>query len=116
MNSLGSPLAHGGKITSPSLVPFCLLPASQKEQRARRHISLGAHLNELRNLDKAGWLTQVEVIGVEQELGEVEELGDELLDVGHVVLGGGEPGFPHAVEHSVGQIKVTPLQREKKNK
>lgn len=28
MNSLGSPLAQGGRMTSPSLVPFCLAPGT----------------------------------------------------------------------------------------
>ncbi len=32
MNSLGSPFAHGGRITSPSLVPFCLLPLEKINQ------------------------------------------------------------------------------------
>lgn len=54
-------------------------------------------------------LTQVKVIGVEQELGQIEELGDELLDVGHVVFGGREPSFTHTVEHSVSQVKMTSL-------
>lgn len=54
-------------------------------------------------------LTQVKVVGVEHELRQVEELWDELLDVGHVVFGGGEPGLAHAVEHPVSQVKVTPL-------
>lgn len=54
-------------------------------------------------------LTQVKVVGVEQELRQVEELGDELLHVGHVVFWGGKPGLAHAVEHPVGQVEVTPL-------
>lgn len=60
--------------------------------------------------DPALTLTQVKVIGVQQELWQVEELWDQLLDVGHVVFGGGEPGFPNAVEHPVSQVKVPPLQ------
>lgn len=54
-------------------------------------------------------LTQVKVVGVEQELGQIEELRDELLDVSHVVLGRREPGFTHAVEHPVSQVKMTSL-------
>lgn len=54
-------------------------------------------------------LTQVEVVGVEQELGQIEELGDELFDVGHVVFGGREPGFTHTVEHPVSEVKMTSL-------
>ncbi len=54
-------------------------------------------------------LTQVEVVGVEQELGQIEKLRNELLDVGHVVFGGREPGFTHTVEHSVSQVKMTSL-------
>lgn len=48
-------------------------------------------------------------VHVLQELWEVEELRDELFDVGHVVLGGREPGFAHAVEHPVSQVKMTSL-------
>lgn len=54
-------------------------------------------------------LTQVEVVGVEHELRQVEELRNELLDVGHVVFGGREPGFTHTVEHPVSQVKMTSL-------
>lgn len=54
--------------------------------------------------------TQVKVIGVQHELWQVEELGDQLLDVGHVVFGGGEPGFSDAVEHPVSQVEVPPLE------
>lgn len=54
-------------------------------------------------------LTQVKIVGVEQELGEVEELGDELLDISHVVFGGGVPRLAHAVEHAVSQVKVPAL-------
>lgn len=54
-------------------------------------------------------LTQVEVVGVEQELWQVEELGNKLLDVGHVVFGGREPGFTYTVEHPVCQVKMTSL-------
>lgn len=55
-------------------------------------------------------LTQVKVVGVEHELGQIEELRDELLYVGHVVFGGREPGFTHAVEHPVGQVEMTSLE------
>ena len=54
--------------------------------------------------------TQVKVVGVEHELWQVEELWDELLDVGHVVFGGGEPGLSHTVVHAIRQVKVTALQ------
>lgn len=53
--------------------------------------------------------TQIEVVGVEHELRQIEELGYEFLDVGHVVFGGREPGFTHTVEHPVSQVKVTAL-------
>jgi len=32
--------------------------------------------------------TKVKAVGVQEELWEIEELGDEFLHVGHVVLGG----------------------------
>lgn len=33
MNSLGSPLAQGGRMTSPSLVPFCLAPGTSNRRQ-----------------------------------------------------------------------------------
>lgn len=100
-------------MTSPNLVPFCLAPESPPNKEERKK---NIHVIELRLTHSAPvWcssviaLTQVEVVGVEQELGQVEELGDELLDVGHVVFGGREPGLAHAVEHPVGKVEVTPL-------
>lgn len=32
INSRGSPFAHGGSITSPSLVPFCLQPNKKQKE------------------------------------------------------------------------------------
>ena len=57
--------------------------------------------------------TEVEVVGVDKELGEVEELGDELAHVRHVVFGGGEPALLDGVEHAVSQVKMTTLQQER---
>lgn len=54
-------------------------------------------------------LTQVKVVGVEQELGQVEELGYELFDIGHVVLGSRKPSFTHTVKHPVCQVKMASL-------
>ena len=54
--------------------------------------------------------TEIKVVGVDEELGQVEELGNELLDVRHVVLGGTEPCILYAVEHPVGKIKVPSLK------
>lgn len=53
--------------------------------------------------------TQIKVVGVQHEFRQIEELWNQLLDVGHVVFGGREPRFPDAVEHPVSQVKVTPL-------
>lgn len=52
-------------------------------------------------------LTQLDVVGVEQEVGQVEELWDQLSDVAHVVSGGRLPLFPHAVKHPLCDVKAT---------
>lgn len=109
MNSRGSPLAQGGRMQSPSLVPFCLAPGGSTEANRTFRVNIQALGKRRRLRSRLPTLTQVEVVGVEQELGQVEELGDELLDVGHVVFGGGEPSFTHTVEHPVGQVEMTPL-------
>lgn len=54
-------------------------------------------------------LTQVKVVGVEEELGQIKELRDQLLHVSHVVFGGGEPGFTHTVKHPVSQVEMPSL-------
>ncbi len=51
----------------------------------------------------------VEVVGVYQKVGQVEEFGNEFTHVGHVVLAGAEPGLGDAVEHTVCEIKVSSL-------
>ena len=56
------------------------------------------------------FLTYIEPVPVLQEVGQVEELWDELPQVGHVVLRGGLPGLLHAVEHAVGQVEVPALE------
>ena len=43
-------------------------------------------------------LTEIKVVVVHEEVRKVEELGDELSDVGHVGLAGGTPGVGDAVE------------------
>lgn len=102
-------------MTSPNLVPFCLAPEihqkkqSRKEKQNKTFTSLPDPQRPRLAVSKCQALTQVKVVRVEQELGQVEKLGNELLDVGHVVFGGGEPGLAHAVEHPVGQVEVTPL-------
>ena len=53
--------------------------------------------------------TEVKVVRVGQELGEVEELWDELLDVGHVALTGRPPGVWDAVKQPVREIKMAAL-------
>jgi len=54
-------------------------------------------------------LTEIKVVVVEQELRQVEEFWNEFFDVGHVVLGSGQPRVLDAVEHAVGQVKVSTL-------
>ena len=54
--------------------------------------------------------TQVEVVCVREELGQVEELGDEFAHVRHVVLRRRAPRVLHAVEHPVRQIKMAALR------
>lgn len=55
---------------------------------------------------------QVEVVGIDEKLGQVEELWDELLYIGHVVFGGREPALLNTVEHSVSEVEVTSLQSQ----
>ncbi len=51
----------------------------------------------------------VEVVGVDQEVGKIEEFRNEFTYVGHVVLAGAEPGLGDAVEHTVCEVKVSSL-------
>lgn len=51
-------------------------------------------------------LTQLDVVGVEQEVGQVEELWDQLSDVAHVVSGGRLPLFLHTVKHPLGDVEA----------
>lgn len=51
-------------------------------------------------------LTQLDAVGVEQEVGQVEELRDQLSDVAHVVSGGRLPLFPHAVKHPLCDVEA----------
>ena len=66
-------------------------------------------------MDRESLHTKVKVVGVEEELRKVEELRDELLDVGHVVLGGGGPRVLHAVEHAVCKVKMAALKHAQTN-
>lgn len=50
-------------------------------------------------------LTQLDVVGVDQEVGQVEELWDQLSDVPHVVSGGRLPLFFHTVKHALGDVE-----------
>lgn len=50
-------------------------------------------------------LTQLDVVGVDQEVGQVEELWDQLSDVPHVVSGGRLPFFFHTVKHALGDVE-----------
>lgn len=50
-------------------------------------------------------LTQLDVVGVEQEVRQVEELWDQLSDVPHVVSGGRLPLLLYTVKHPLWDIK-----------
>lgn len=52
---------------------------------------------------------QIKSIRVDEELRQVEELWNQLLDVGHVIFGRRQPTIFDAVEHTIGQIKVSTL-------
>ena len=54
---------------------------------------------------------QAVAAAVDEHLGQVVELGDELLDVAGVALTVG-PGAPHAAEQAVGMIELPALERE----
>lgn len=60
----------------------------------------------------AALLTEIKIVGIEQELREVEKFWDELLHVCHVVLWCWVPGLSHTVKHSICQVKVTALQEK----
>ena len=62
--------------------------------------------------DAALFAAQFEPVGVDQKVRQVKELGDKLLDVGHVELGGRPPGLADRVEQPVGQIEMSALQLE----
>lgn len=47
----------------------------------------------------------MDVVGVDQEVRQVEELGDQLPDIRHGVSGGRLPLLLHTVEHSLRDIK-----------
>lgn len=47
------------------------------------------------------------MVGVEQEVGQVEELWDELSDVPCVVSGGRLPFLLHAVKHPLCDVKAS---------
>lgn len=51
-------------------------------------------------------LTQVDVVGVEQEVRQVEELWDQLSDVAHIVSGGRLPLFLHTEKHPLCDVKA----------
>mgnify|MGYP000238797224 CR=1 FL=1 len=50
-------------------------------------------------------LTQLHVVGVQQEVRQVEELWDQLSDVTHVVFGGRLPLLLHTVKHPLCDVK-----------
>lgn len=112
INSRGSPFAQGGRRTSASLVPFCLAPEGRRQKRHNKDKYWYFELWEVGRSNISGLcplLTQIKVVGIEQELRQVEELWYKLFDVGHIVFGGRKPGFTHTVEHPVCQVKMTSL-------
>lgn len=63
-------------------------------------------------MQKSLVLTQIELVGIAQKLRQVEELGNELFDVGHVVFGRRRPGLLDGVKHTVCQIEMPALQSQ----
>ena len=58
-------------------------------------------------------LTQVIVIIILEELGQIEEFGHEFLDVSHVMFGGREPTLLDTVEHAVSDVEMATLEENK---
>jgi hypothetical protein len=58
--------------------------------------------------------TKVQAIAVAQKLGEIEELGDQLLDIAVVLLRRRAPCLLDRVEHAVGVVEVAALQLQEK--
>ena len=70
-----------------------------------------------RQQDVIEWLAglfcaHVKVIPIGEELGKIEELRNELANVGHVVSAGRFPSLSNRVKHSICQVKVPTLKVE----
>lgn len=52
-------------------------------------------------------LTQVDVVGVDEEVRQVEELWDQLSDIPHVVPGGRLPLLPYIIKHSLWDVEAS---------
>ena len=50
-------------------------------------------------------LTKLDVVGIKQEVRQVEELWDQLSDVPHIVSGGRLPLLLYTVEHTLRDVK-----------
>jgi len=105
MNSCGSPLAHSGSTTSSSITPFCFWPASAHTFTLEWFAAVSKTSRHASSLT----LTEFESVCVEQKFWKVEELWNELLDVGHVLLARWCPTVLNAVKHPVGQVEVATL-------
>ena len=48
-----------------------------------------------------------------KKFGKVEKFWNELLDICHVVFGGGQPSFANGMKHTIRQVEMPALQLEK---
>ena len=53
--------------------------------------------------------TEIKVVVIEQKLGQVEEFWNEFFNISHVVFSSRQPRIFDAVEHAVGEVKVSAL-------
>mmetsp|Transcript_27294 Transcript_27294/g.59731 ORF Transcript_27294/g.59731 Transcript_27294/m.59731 type:complete len:219 (-) Transcript_27294:9802-10458(-) len=60
--------------------------------------------------------TEVKVVVVHQELGEIKELGDELSNILQVLCAGTLPTTSNVMEQAVGNIKASTLKRKRKTR
>lgn len=64
------------------------------------------YVTEINNQEEDEVAVVMTTFSVDQELREVEELRDELLHVGHGLVGGQAPRGVHGVKRSVRDIKA----------
>lgn len=135
MNSWGSPFAHGGSCTSPRSVPSSIQPTevsthdnptqwsttngmkmkiSAEEWQEQQLLSVLLYCHEFQTFTLHSniemiflHLTQVDVVGVEEEVRQVEELWDQLSDIPHVVPGGWLPLLLDIIKHALRDVKAS---------